>query len=74
MPPVRSLAFATIFALAGCAAAPGPGPSLAPRTAEAIDPRVPVEGSGVQAPVDRALANRLAELIGLARQGDSAFA
>ncbi len=73
MPAVRAFAFAAIFALASCAAPPGPGPSLAPRSAEAIDPRVPVEGSGVQAPVDRALAARLAELIGLARQGDSAF-
>ena len=74
MPLRRSFAIAAIFALAGCAAPPGPGPSLAPRNAEAIDPRVPIEASGVQAPVDRALAPRLGELVGLARQGDRAFA
>jgi len=48
-------------------------PSLAPRSAEAIDPRVPVAASGVQRPVDRALAVRLVELVALARRGDSAF-
>ena len=73
MPPVRSFAFAAILAAAGCAAPSDPGPSLAPRSAEAIDPRVPVGDSGFRAPVDRALAARLAELIGLAHQGDSAF-
>ena len=74
MPPVRSFALAAIVAVAGCAAPPGPVPSLAPRTAEAIDPRVPVGNGGAQRPVDRALASRLDELIGRARQGDSAFA
>ena len=73
MPTVRTFAFAGIVALAGCAAPPGPGPSLAARSAEAIDPRVPV-GGGVQRPADRALAARLAELVALARQGDRAFA
>lgn len=74
MPFVRPVALAAMFAVAACADPPGPVPSLAPRAAESIDPRVPVGGSGVQQPVDRALASRLAELIGRARQGDSAFA
>ena len=62
-----------IALLTGCAAASGPAPSLAPRSAEAIDPRAPVVVSGVQRPVDAALASRLAELIRVARSGDSAF-
>ena len=69
----RPLLLATI-ALPGCTTPQGPVPSLAPRTAETIDPRVPVGGSGTQRPVDGTLAARLAELVGLARQGDSAFA
>ena len=48
-------------------------PSLAPRAAETIDPRVPLAGDGAQQPVSPALAARLAELIALARQGDRAF-
>ena len=74
MPFARSTALAAILAVAGCAAPPGPAPSLAPRGAEAIDPRIPVTAGSVQRPVDRALAVRLAELVGLARQGESAFA
>ena len=66
-------ALLAIFAVAGCSTPPGPVPSLAPRAAESIDPRVPVGGGTVQRPVDAALAARLAELVGLARQGDSAF-
>ena len=46
---------------------------LAPRSAEAIDPRVPVVSAAVQRPVDPALAERLAVLIRQARSGDSAF-
>ena len=73
MPRIPFLAVAGAIAIAGCAAPPGPGPSLAPRTAEAIDPRVPIAGGGVQRPADPALAARLAELIGRARQGEAAF-
>ncbi len=70
----RPAAFLSILAIAGCSTPPGPVPSLAPRSAETIDPRVPVGESGVQLPVDAALAARLAELVALARQGDGAFA
>src|SRR5688500_412328 len=69
----RPAALLAILAIAGCSTPPGPVPSLAPRAAEAIDPRVPVgEGEPLRS-VDAALAARLAELVGLARQGDSAF-
>ena len=61
-------------ALAGCAAASGPTPSLAPRTAEAIDPRLPVVSLAAPGAVDRALAARLDELVRAARQSDGAFA
>ncbi len=69
----RPAALLPILAIAGCSTPPGPVPSLTPRAAETIDPRVPVGDSRVQLPADAALAARLAELVGLARQGDSAF-
>ena len=74
MPPVRSCALAFVLATAGCTTPSGPAPSLAPRAAEAIDPRVPVVATTIQRPVNRALATQLAELIGQARSGESAFA
>jgi hypothetical protein len=62
------------LAVVGCAAPSSPVPSLAPRTAEAIDPRVPVVPSTTSQPVDPTLAVRLAELVGQARSGENAFA
>ena len=59
--------------MAGCTAPGGPAPSLAPRAAEAIDPRVPVEHMVGPGPVDAVLAARLAELVGQARSGEAAF-
>jgi hypothetical protein len=57
-----------------CCAPVGPAPpSLLPRAAEAIDPRLPVLPSTAQRPVDAALAVRLAALVQQARTGDSAF-
>jgi len=73
MAPIRTFALAAALGASGCATPPGGSPSLAPRAAEAIDPRVPVVPSAVQRPVAPALAARLAELVGLARQGHSAF-
>ena len=49
------------------------GPSLAPRAAEAIDPRVPIPGEVVAGPVDPALAAKIAELLAEVRAGDAAF-
>src|SRR5688500_15739862 len=70
----RPALFVAILAVAGCSTPQGGVPSLAPRAAESIDPRVPVGDGAVQRPVDAGLAARLADLITLARQGDSAFA
>jgi hypothetical protein len=60
-------------ALTACAPAGGPFPSLQPRAAEAIDPRVPVVRPMNDRPVDPALAGKLAALVSEARDGDAAF-
>ena len=62
-----------LTALAACSTAPSAAPSLAPRPAEAIDPRVPVTGGTDTRPVDPALAARLSTLVAQAASGDSAF-
>jgi glutathione S-transferase len=59
--------------LAACSAPGGPYPSLQPRAAEAIDPRVPVETPMNDRPVTPAVASRLAELVAQARAGDADF-
>ena len=48
-------------------------PSLAPRAAEAIDPRLPIPDTMPVGPVDAGLAVRLGELVGAARGGVPAF-
>ena len=68
-----ALALAAILALAGCTTPGGPTPSLAPRAAEALDPRAPVVAATATQPADPALAARLAELVSRAHQGDAAF-
>jgi hypothetical protein len=72
---MKACLFATpmLALLAACAPSGGPVPSLLPRAAEAIDPRVPVEGPVNSRPVTEALASRLAELVAQAREGDAAF-
>ena len=52
----------------------GPEPSLAPRAAEAIDPRVPIPNMVPSGPVDPALAQRIDALLAEARGGEPAFA
>jgi hypothetical protein len=74
MPRVRSWIFVFAFAATGCASTSGPVPSLAPRAAEAIDPRVPVLTATTPQPASPALAVRLEELVGQARSGEGAFA
>ena len=59
--------------LGGCAGPGGATPSLMPRSAEKVDPRVPVERPMNDAPVNAALAARLAALVAEARSGDAAF-
>jgi hypothetical protein len=61
--------------LAGACSAPyaGPETSLAPRPAEAIDPRIPIPDKVPSGPVDAALASKLDELVGMARAGAPQF-
>lgn len=66
-------ALSTFCALGACAAPTGPYPSLAPRAAEAIDPRVPIPNEVVAGPADANLSAQLAALIDQAKAGDSAF-
>lgn len=57
---------------AGCAQPGGPFPSLAPRPAEAVDPRLPVEVTIVEL-ADPELEFRLANLVRQARSGQAEF-
>ena len=68
-----TLAMLLVAGLAGCAAPETSAPSLAPRAAEAIDPRLPVGGEAVIGPAEAVLQARLTELIQTARAGDAAF-
>jgi hypothetical protein len=65
--------FLSVLALVACSSPGGPYPSLQPRAAESIDPRVPIERPMNDRPVSPAMAARLAELVNQARAGDSAF-
>lgn len=51
----------------------GPEPSLAPRAAEAIDPRVPIPETVPSGSADAALSGRLAELVHATRSGAPQF-
>ena len=63
-----------VAALAGCSTPrTAPEPSLAPRAAEAIDPRVPIPDVVPSGPVDPALASRIDSLLAEARGGVAAF-
>src|SRR6478672_10317750 len=60
--------------LSACSTGPsGHEPSLAPRAAEAIDPRVPIPSEVIAGPADRALAARIAVLLAQVRSGDATF-
>lgn len=63
----------SLAVLGGCSHSKLTPPSLAPRAAEAIDPRLPVENRIVQRPVGSAMAVQLAGLLRQARSGDEAF-
>ena len=69
----RFLLVLTMVALGACSTPQVNAPSLAPRAAEAIDPRLPVGGDVVAGPAEPALAARLAELVRAARAGDATF-
>ena len=70
---MRRLALFSIAALSACSAPGGPYPSLQPRPAEAIDPRLPVVRPTNDRPVSPALAGKLASLIDAARSGSASF-
>lgn len=70
---MRRMALLSIAALSACSTPGGPYPSLQPRAAEAIDPRVPVVRPVNDRPVSTALESRLSALIAEAHDGDLAF-
>ncbi len=61
------------FLLAACSMPPTGEPSLAPRAAEAVDPRVPIPSDVVAGPANPALATTIAELMAQVQNGDVAF-
>lgn len=69
----RLIVTCALLGLSACNASRTGVPSLAPRAAEAIDPRLPVIADTRPRPVDATLAARLAELLSRARSGDAAF-
>jgi hypothetical protein len=72
---MRRLAIALITAtlVTGCKQPGGPYPSLQPRAAEGIDPRLDVGPLTPAAAVSPSLAAQLAELVATARAGNGAF-
>ncbi len=70
---MRGAILSPILVLAACSAPGGPYPSLQPRAAETIDPRLPVERPINDKPVSGELAGRLSTLVEQARTGSAAF-
>jgi hypothetical protein len=70
---MRKALFLIIMALSACAAPGGPYPSLQPRAAEAIDPRVPVERPINKRPAAQTLTASLSALVDQAQNGEAAF-
>ena len=73
MKPPSLLPLAMLLLLAGCSHGMLNPPSLAPRAAEAIDPRLPVERALVRRPASAGLRDRLASLLAQARAGEAAY-
>ena len=71
--PARTLTVALILLASACARPASLAPSLTPRAAEAIDPRVPIPSEPVVGPVDPALRARLDALVAAAGSGQQAF-
>ncbi len=65
--------FGLVLLVSACAPGGLTEPSLAPRAAEAIDPRLPVADNVFQGTLDAALAQRLGELVGAVRSGVPTF-
>jgi hypothetical protein len=72
MSKVALFAGLAVTVLAACAPGTAP-PSLLPRAAEKIDPRVPIVRPMNDRPVDRRLQERLDGLLGQALAGDTLF-
>jgi len=70
---MRKTPFVPLLLLSACTSPGGPYPSLQPRAAEAIDPRVQPVVPINDRPVAAALASHLATLVGQAQAGDAAF-
>lgn len=71
---MRSLSVSLLLTLAACSyPGAGPEPSLAPRGAEAIDPRVPIPSEVPSGPADSNLVRQLEELVAAAREGVPEF-
>jgi hypothetical protein len=70
---MRSCFLILLLCVTACAGSNSAPPSLLPRAAESIDPRVPVSGAVNDRPVSASLAARLADLVFQARAGDDAF-
>lgn len=70
---MRRAAFLSMTILTACSTAGGPYPSLQPRAAEAIDPRVPIERPMNDRPVTPALAAELRGLVDRAHGAEAAF-
>ena len=75
MVPARKLFITAIVlvALSGCAREGVVPPSLAPRAAEQIDPRLPVERAQTSRPQDESLRRTIAKLVEEAKSGDVRF-
>ncbi|MEO6434132.1 MAG: hypothetical protein ABIO29_09195 [Sphingomicrobium sp.] len=71
---VRFAPFLAAVVIGGCSPVGGPYPSLQPRAAEAVDPRLLVPEVVNDRPVSVGLAARLSSLVAEARRGDDAFA
>ncbi len=71
--PLRPVSLVALALLAACSHGSLNPPSLAPRAAEAIDPRLPVERALVERPVSAGLRDRLASLLAQARAGEAAY-
>lgn len=70
---IRSFTVGLSVALAACASPGGPYPSLQPRAAEQVDPRLPVERPVNDRAASPALAARLRDLTDRAAAGAAAF-
>jgi hypothetical protein len=70
---MRTAVFIPLLILAACSAPGSPYPSLQPRAAEAIDPRVPVTRPMNNRPASASLTERLGALVGEAETGNESF-